>query len=118
MSQSTRSSAEPSQGVAAARPVQPVVYMLPSDSLVREDDSSVDLVGLREALWAGKWLILAVTLLFAAAAVAYGYVADPWYRADVLLIPAESRSTSGLSGGLSGLGNIGGLASLAGISVG
>ena len=113
MSQPTRSAESP-----AARPAQPVVYVLPSDSVMRQDDSTLDLAGLWETLWAGRWLIGAVTALFAAAAVAYGLIADPWYRADVLLAPAEARSTSGLSAELSGLGNLGSLASLAGVTVG
>jgi len=114
MSQPTRSSAE----TPAARPAQPVVYVLPSESVMRQDDSTLDLAGLWETLWAGRWLIGAVTALFAAAAVAYGLIADPWYRADVLLAPAEARSTSGLSAEFSGLGNLGSLANLAGVTVG
>lgn len=117
MSQPTRSSAEPQHG-AAAGPARPLVYVLPSDSLMRQDDSTVDLARLWSTLWASRWLIGAVTAVFATAAIAYGLIAAPWYRAEVLLVPAEARSTSGLSGQLSGLGNLGGLASLAGISVG
>jgi len=47
--------------------------------------------------------------------VAYALIATEWYSADVLLLPAEERSTQGL-GGLAG--QLGGLASLAGVSVG
>lgn len=111
MSQPTRSNAES----PAARQAQPVVYVLPSDSVTRPDDTVVDFAGLWETLWGGRWFIGAITALFAAAAVAYGLIAVPWYRAEVLLAPAETRSTSALSADLSGLGS---LASLAGITVG
>lgn len=74
-----------------------------------------DLITLRElwnVAWHGKWIVLGMTSLFVAVAAAYAFLATEWYRAEVVLAPAESRSTPALAG------QLGGLAALAGISVG
>lgn len=88
------------------------VYVMP-EQLVR--DSAEDEIDLRE-LWgvmaAGKWRIMAVTVLFAASSVAYAFLATEWYRAETLLAPAEERTAPSLSG------QLGGLAALAGVSIG
>lgn len=76
-------------------------------------DDEIDLRELFATLWAGKWIILAITLLFAAGGVAYALMKPDIYQATVLVAPAnEEGGTSGLSG------KLGGLASLAGISLG
>lgn len=79
------------------------------------DDDDIDLLALWQTIWQGKWMIIGITALFTLAAVAYALNATQWYRAEVLLSPAGTKSTEGLAGQL---GNLGGLASLAGISVG
>jgi uncharacterized protein involved in exopolysaccharide biosynthesis len=78
-------------------------------------DGEIDLLDIARTLWAGRWLVVAITLLFAGLGAAYGWLATPWYRSDVLLIAAENRTDQGLAGQL---GQLGGLASLAGISIG
>ncbi len=80
-----------------------------------EDDEGLDLMALWYTLWQGKWLILGVTAFFTLSAVIYALTATQWYRAEVLLAPASTKSAEGLAGQL---GSLGGLASLAGINVG
>ncbi|MCC5873601.1 MAG: hypothetical protein JJU22_14465 [Gammaproteobacteria bacterium] len=77
-----------------------------------QDGDEISLLDLWNILWDGKWLGIAITALCAMAAVIYALTATEWYRAEVLLVPAEERSSQGLSG------QLGGLAGLAGISVG
>lgn len=76
-------------------------------------DEEIDILVVFATLWAGKWLILAVTLVFAAAGIAYALNKPNIYKSSVLLAPAnEEGSLSGVSG------QLGGLASLAGINIG
>jgi uncharacterized protein involved in exopolysaccharide biosynthesis len=77
-----------------------------------EGGDEFDLFDLLATLWQGRWLIVAVTVLFTAAGVAYALLAVQWFRAEVVMLPAEQQ---GLGGNLAQLG---GLASLAGISIG
>lgn len=76
-------------------------------------DDEIDLRVVFATLWAGKWLILGVTLVFAAAGIVYALYKPNIYQSSVLLAPAnEEGSLSGVSG------QLGGLASLAGINIG
>tara|TARA_Y100001001_G_scaffold160923_2_gene184426 strand:+ start:3121 stop:4074 length:954 start_codon:yes stop_codon:yes gene_type:complete len=77
-------------------------------------DDEIDLRELFGILWQGKWLIVAVTMLFAAAGVAYALYKPNIYQASVLVAPANNEDSK--LGGLGG--QLGGLASLAGISLG
>jgi len=77
-------------------------------------DDEIDLRELFGILWQGKWLILAVTMFFAAAGVAYALYKPNIYQASVLVAPANNEDSK--LGGLGG--QLGGLASLAGISLG
>jgi uncharacterized protein involved in exopolysaccharide biosynthesis len=54
----------------------------------------------------------------ALAGAGYAFLAKEWYRAEVLLTPAESKSAQGLAGQLGSIAGLSGLASLAGISIG
>jgi uncharacterized protein involved in exopolysaccharide biosynthesis len=75
-------------------------------------------VGMRdllELLWGFRRTIAVVGCLCGVLAATYALLAASWYRADVLLAPAESKSTQGLS---AQLGSLGGIASLAGINLG
>jgi LPS O-antigen subunit length determinant protein (WzzB/FepE family) len=83
-------------------PAPPVAY-----------DDEIDLWQLWETIWSGRWLIIAITSLFAVGGVTYALVAQEWWRAEVVLAPADKKG--GMSGALSQLS---GLASLAGVSVG
>lgn len=76
----------------------------------------IDLLELWNVLWKSKWVIIAITFVFAVGSVAYALSLPDIYRTEVLLSPAEDEASSG--GGLAGLGQLGGLASLAGVNVG
>ncbi len=88
------------------------VYVIPEHGFGPVRDDSVSLGALWQILWKGKWIVIAVTILFAASSVTYALLATEWYRAEVLLAPADAKSTPALSG------QLGGLAALAGVSVG
>jgi uncharacterized protein involved in exopolysaccharide biosynthesis len=76
-------------------------------------DDEIDLRELFATLWRGKWIILLVTVIFAAGGVAYALSKPDIYQASVLLAPVNEES------GISGIsGQLGGLASLAGINIG
>ena len=77
-------------------------------------DDEIDLRELFSVLWAGKKVIVAITGLFAAAAVVYALSIANEYKASIVIAPAQQEG-----GGLSdALGQLGGLASLAGVSLG
>ena len=77
-------------------------------------DDEIDLRELFSVLWAGKKVIVAITGLFAAAAVVYALSIANEYKASIVIAPAQQEG-----GDLSGaLGQLGGLASLAGVSLG
>jgi len=77
----------------------------------REDE--IDLRELFNVLWQGKWVIIAVTFLFAVAGVFYALSLPNVYKSEGIYAPAQKQ---GGSGGLGG--QLGGLASLAGVSLG
>ena len=77
-------------------------------------DDEIDLRELFSVLWAGKKVVVAITGLFAVAAVVYALSIANEYKASIVIAPAQQEG-----GGLSGaLGQLGGLASLAGVSLG
>jgi uncharacterized protein involved in exopolysaccharide biosynthesis len=78
-------------------------------------DDEIDLRELWKAIWLGKWIIIAVTAIFAIASVFYALSLPNIYKSEALLAPAQSEQQGGL-GALSG--QFGGLASLAGINLG
>ena len=76
-------------------------------------DDEIDLRELFMVLWAGKWLISAVTSFAAVTSVLFALSLPNIYTSSALLAPAESSG-----GGLSGLmKQYGSLASLAGVSL-
>lgn len=78
-------------------------------------DDEIDLRELFAVIWQGKWLIIAITALFAVASVVYAINQPNIYKSEALLAPAEQEG----SGGLAGLaGQFGGLDSLAGVNLG
>lgn len=72
----------------------------------------IDLRDLFTTLWAGKWIIILTTILFAAAGLAYALYKPNTYLASALLAPAQN------DGGPRIDGELGGLASLAGVKLG
>jgi len=80
----------------------------------QQAEDEIDLAELWRAIWAGKWLIIAMTSLFAVASVAYALSLPNIYKSEALLAPASQEE-----GGMGALtSQFGGLASLAGVSLG
>ena len=80
------------------------------------NDDQLSLIALAQTIWSGRWLAVTITAIFTLGGVAYALLAPEWYRAEVILAPAEQQSFAG--GALAGLpASLGGLASLAGISL-
>ncbi|MBM4231901.1 MAG: hypothetical protein FJ184_14425 [Gammaproteobacteria bacterium] len=75
-------------------------------------DDEIDLWELWETIWSGRWLIVAITGVFTLGGVTYALLAQEWYKADVVLAPADKKGGAG-----GALAQFGGLASLAGISL-
>ncbi|MBE4006759.1 Wzz/FepE/Etk N-terminal domain-containing protein [Vibrio parahaemolyticus] len=78
-------------------------------------DDEIDLRELFKALWKGKWIIVAITFVFAISSVIYAVNLPNIYQADALLSPTESSNGGGLS---KMAGQLGGLAALAGVNIG
>lgn len=75
----------------------------------------LDLRELFSVIWLGKWLIIAITAVFAIGSVAFAIMQPNTYKSEALLAPASEEQ----GGGLSALaGQFGGLASMAGINLG
>ena len=91
-----------------------LVYLV-QQPLTDDSGDGMSLLDLWQMIWADKKTVMLIILLFTSIGITYSLVATPWYRADVLLLPRESRAGQGLS---SQLAQFGGLASLAGISIG
>ena len=90
---------------------QRVVYVIPEREVDAIPSGEIDLRQLLKIIWAGKWSIFVVTFVFIAASVAYALLATEWYRAEVLLAPAEEQAAPSFGG-------LGGFAALAGVSIG
>ena len=75
-------------------------------------DDEIDLRDLFFTIWAGKWLIVSVTFIFAVVGMLYALQKPDVYQATVLLAPTEK------SGGPQFGGQLEGLASLAGVNLG
>lgn len=78
-------------------------------------DDEIDLRELFRVLWAGKWLIGAITFAVTVIAIVVALMLPNIYRAEALLAPNDQDA----AGGLSALAaQYGGVASLAGINLG
>ncbi|MGL5392509.1 MAG: Wzz/FepE/Etk N-terminal domain-containing protein, partial [Shewanella sp.] len=78
-------------------------------------DDEIDLRELFAVIWGGKWLIIAITALFAIGAAAFAIKQPNIYKSEALLAPASEEQNGGLSALAS---QFGGLASLAGVNLG
>lgn len=72
----------------------------------------IDLRELFTVIWRGKWVIVAVTGIFAVASVFYSLSLPNIYKAEALLAPAAEQQSSSVGG------QLGGLAALAGVNIG
>lgn len=89
-----------------------LVYVVPQNALGTPFEQGISLRDLFSDIWHRKWLIVAVTSAFALGSVAYAFLAQEWYRSEVLMAPADSNATPSIAG------QLGGLAVLAGVEVG
>ena len=79
-------------------------------------DDEIDLRELFSVIWQGKWLIIAITAVFAIGSVLFAISQPNTYKSEALLAPADAEQGGG---GLAALaGQFGGLASMAGINLG
>jgi len=76
------------------------------------NNDEIDLRELFATLWAGRWVIVSITMLFTAIAVVAVLLIPNQYKATAVLAPASGNNAGGLSSQLSGL------ASLAGVTLG
>ncbi|MAD15230.1 MAG: LPS O-antigen length regulator [Alteromonadaceae bacterium] len=91
------------------------VAISPDMFQAQNNDDEIDLRELWNVIWRGKWIIIAITAIFAVASVVYALSLPNIYKSEALLAPADTDQQGGLSG-LSG--QLGGLASLAGVNLG
>jgi len=105
---SDQSSGEP-ETAASSGPQSAALSSSARDGLTEDE---IRLIDLWTMVWAGKWQIIAITFLFAAASVTYALTATEWFRSEVLLAPAEDSNVSPLQN------QFGGLAVLAGMNLG
>ena len=110
MTEKTASSVEHGVANAESRDVR-TVYILPEEVL-NTSDADVNLRSLWDSLWQGKWRIIIVATIFSVISAVYAFTATEWFRAEVLLAPANQQSTPSFGG------EFGGLAALAGVSLG
>jgi len=89
-----------------------LLYVLPVEPLRSVAEPSIGAADLWSAVWCNRWIVAAVLVVSLLTGLAYVFLSPRWYRAEVVLVPAQERSSQGL------MASFGGLASLAGISVG
>jgi uncharacterized protein involved in exopolysaccharide biosynthesis len=92
--------------------------MKPNEDYVQQvkQDDEIDLVELWSAIWAGKFLIIAISSMFAISSIFYALSQPNIYRATTLL--ASANADGGVGGLARMAGQFGGLASLAGVNLG
>lgn len=78
-------------------------------------DDELDMRDLIASIWRGKLLIIIVSSIFAVLSVFYAINLPNIYKAEAVLIPAESKQSNGLAGLAS---QFGGLAGIAGVDLG
>lgn len=79
---------------------------------IQQASDEIDLLELFNAIWQGKWLILAFTGIFSVASVGYAINLPDIYKSEALLAPVSDK------GGIKVPGQLGGLAALAGVDLG
>lgn len=76
-------------------------------------DDEIDLRELFKIIWQGKWIIIAVTFVFAVGSAMYALSLPNIYQAEAKLAPTKESQ----GGGMGNVGQLGGLASLAGVNL-
>lgn len=77
----------------------------------RRGADEIDLLDVCRLIWDGRWLVVSVAVATLMFGMAYAFLAQPQYRADVSLIQSEEVPLA------SNLGRLGSLAGLAGLPV-
>ncbi len=77
----------------------------------------ITLAELWDVVWEGRLVIILVTGLLTAIAVAYALMATQWYRAETTLMPTDDQGMSDIRGQLGGLAAIAGLRAGAGANI-
>jgi LPS O-antigen subunit length determinant protein (WzzB/FepE family) len=118
VSKSVDSSVENSQAIPNEANVQLLQQQLLQQQLLlqntRNQDDEIDLAELWHAIWAGKFTIIIISMIFAVASVLFALSKPDIYKASAILAPASDEG-----GGMGAMaGQLGGLASMAGISLG
>ncbi|UJF23132.1 Wzz/FepE/Etk N-terminal domain-containing protein [Shewanella sp. OMA3-2] len=81
----------------------------------QNNSDEIDLRELFSVIWQGKWIIIAITFVFAVGSVFFAISQPNIYKSEALLSPADTQQGGG---GLAALaGQFGGLASMAGINL-
>lgn len=104
-------SSDNASAARCASGAEPVIYVMP-EAIRASGSERVNLLELWNVLFGGKWLIIIVTAAFAIGSIILTLNATEWYRVEVLLAPADEKSTAGVAS------QLGSLVGLAGISVG
>ncbi len=120
MSKSVENSVEKTQTTSNEANIQLLQQQLLQQQILMQQgqaqnqDDEIDLAELWRAIWAGKFTIIIISMIFAVASVFFALSKPNIYKASAILAPASDES-----GGLGGMASqLGGLASMAGISLG
>jgi chain length determinant protein (polysaccharide antigen chain regulator) len=70
-----------------------------NDRIDARDVDEIDLIELVRGLWAQKWLILGVTLLFTVGAGLYAFLSKPVYEAKLFIMPPTQNDIAELNYG-------------------
>lgn len=91
--------------------IERLVYVMPECPYSGMRSGKISSRDLWDILWGGKWIMIAVTAVFALGSVAYALTATEWFRSEALLARAEEKSTLEMDR------QLGGLVALAGVTV-
>lgn len=120
MSKSAERSVEDSQAMPNNVNAQLLQQQLLQQQLLlqstQNQNDEIDLAELWRAIWAGKFTIIIISIIFAIASVLFALSKPNIYKASAILAPASSEGGAGGLGALAG--QFGGLASMAGINLG
>ena len=115
MSKSVESSVEIPKAMPDNVDTQLLQQQLLQQNTQNQDDE-IDLAELWRVVWAGKFIIIIISIIFAIASVLFALSKPNIYKASAILTSASSEGGAGGLGAIAG--QFGGLASMAGINLG
>lgn len=98
-----------------SQPVEPPMTMTPSPYSPYQEEERIDFKEWANAVWRGRWLVIATCIVFAVIGVMVALSQPNYYKANVVVAPQNKEGGAGLAGMAS---QFGGIASLAGINLG